>query len=282
MTDSFNGRAENELHPVLSRPPVIPYCRELYKRRQLILAIPRNALRAQNMHTVLGNFWYLLNPALQTVVYFFVFGFLFDANRGISNYLGYLVIGVLTFNVIGQALTSASRCIVNYQSLIRSLYFPRTAVPIASGLSNIYTFLPSILIFIFIAVLTGETPQLRWLFIPVALLITCTWLFGLVFIFARLGRGIPDLHSLLPHVVRLLFYLSGTLFDPVVLVANKTMLFFCNLNPFFQLLSMWRWILLGRPMLGWMWGSLIAWSICTFILGFLYFWQAETDYGSER
>ena len=141
MTDSVNGRAENELHPVLSRPPVIPYCRELYKRRQLILAIPRNALRAQNMHTVLGNFWYLLNPALQTVVYFFVFGFLFDANRGISNYLGYLVIGVLTFNVIGQALTSASRCIVNYQSLIRSLYFPRTAVPIASGLSNIYTFL---------------------------------------------------------------------------------------------------------------------------------------------
>ena len=128
MSDSFQNLETSELSPVLGRPPVIPYCQELWNRRQLILAIPRNNLRAQNMHTLLGNFWYLLNPALQTLVYFFVFGLLFDADRGVPNYLCYLVIGVLTFNVIGQALTSASRCIANHQSLIRSLYFPKSTI----------------------------------------------------------------------------------------------------------------------------------------------------------
>ena len=71
--------------------------RDLWSRREFIFAVPRNSLRAQNMDTLLGNFWYLLNPALQTSVYFLVFGLLFDANRGIDDYLAYLVIGVLTF-----------------------------------------------------------------------------------------------------------------------------------------------------------------------------------------
>jgi len=280
--DPSQNSGIDELRPVLGRPSVMPYCQELWKRKQFIFTVPRNNLRAQNMHTLLGNFWFLLIPSFQTLVYFFVLGLLFQANRGISNYLGYLVIGVLTFNLIGQSLTSAARCVLNNQSLIRSLYFPRATIPITSGLSNIYTYLPSVLIFVLVSLLTGELPSLRWLFMPVALLITCIWVFGLVFVFARLGRNFPDLHSLLPHVVRLLFYLSGTLFDPVMLITNKAVLFICNLNPFFQLLSMWRWIFLGRDMHGWMWGSLITWSLCTFLLGFLFFWQAETIYGSER
>ena len=113
------------LRPVLSRPPVGAYMRDLWSRREFIFAVPRNSLRAQNMDTLLGNFWYLLNPALQTSVYFLVFGLLFDANRGIDDYLAYLVIGVLTFSLIGHKHTAA-RCVANNQSLIRSLHFPRS------------------------------------------------------------------------------------------------------------------------------------------------------------
>ena len=57
------------LRPVLSRPPVGAYMRDLWSRREFIFAVPRNSLRAQNMDTLLGNFWYLLNLALQTSVY---------------------------------------------------------------------------------------------------------------------------------------------------------------------------------------------------------------------
>ena len=53
------------LRPVLSRPPVGAYMRDLWSRREFIFAVPRNSLRAQNMDTLLGNFWYLLNPALR-------------------------------------------------------------------------------------------------------------------------------------------------------------------------------------------------------------------------
>lgn len=270
------------LKPVLSRPPLRLYLSELWTRREFIATVPRNSLRAQNMDTVLGNFWYLVNPALQTAVYFLVFGLLFDANRGVDDYLAYLVIGVLTFNLIGQATTAAARCVVNNRSLIRSLHFPRAVIPITSGVASIYVFLPGVAIMVLVALMFGNWPSTRWLTAPLVLGMTLAWIFGLVFAIARLGRAWPDLHALLPHLVRLLFYLSGSLFDPAVLTSDRLVLRLFELNPFFQLLSMWRWMLLGRPMPAWMWASLAAWSVGTLVVGFVYFWQAETAYGSER
>lgn len=274
-----------ELHPVLTRLDLRTYLKELWARREFILAVPRNNLRAQNMDTALGNFWYLLNPALQTVVYFFVFGVLFKGNRGIPNYLGYLVIGVLTFNLIGQASTAAARCVVNNKSLIRSLYFPKTAIPLTSAIASIYTYLPGAAVMLVVAAATGDTPTLRWLFLPAILALTVLWVLGIVLVIARLGRSVPDLHSLLPHVIRLLFYLSGALFDPEVLdtiSSRPNLLLVFNLNPFYELLSIWRWAILGRDMPDWIWMSISAWTFVTLILGFLFFWQAETSYGSER
>ena len=208
------------LRPVLSRPPVGAYMRDLWSRREFIFAVPRNSLRAQNMDTLLGNFWYLLNPALQTSVYFLVFGLLFDANRGIDDYLAYLVIGVLTFSLISQATTTAARCVANNRSLIRSLHFPRAVIPITSGIGSIYVFLPGVAIMVVLSLASGNWPSLRWLMAPIVLGLTLAWIFGLVFATARIGRAWPDLHALLPHVVRLLFYLSGTLFDPAVLTDD--------------------------------------------------------------
>ena len=61
----------------------------------------------------------LVNPALQTLVCA-IFGLLLEANRGIDNYLSYLVIGVLTFTFITSSIVAAARCIQANLTLIRS------------------------------------------------------------------------------------------------------------------------------------------------------------------
>lgn len=285
MTSTPQDRTHDRrqgLSPVLARPPLGEYIRDLWTRREFMSAVPRNSLRAQNMDTVLGNFWYLLNPALQTTIYFLIFGLLFDANRGIDDYLAYLVIGVLTFNFIGQATTTAARCVVNNRSLIRSLHFPRAVIPVTSGVASTYVFLPGIAIMVVVSLASGNWPSGRWSAAPIVLGLSLAWVFGLVFAVARLGRAWPDLHSLLPHLVRLLFYVSGTLFDPGVLTTDRLVLRLFELNPFFQLLSIWRWMLLGRGLPEWMWASFSAWAIGTLLVGFWFFWRAETSYGSER
>jgi teichoic acid transport system permease protein len=275
-------QSDNELHPVLARPTIREYIAEIWMRRDYLVTVPANDLRSAKLHTVLGNLWYLVNPALQSAVYVLIFGVLLKTDRGIDNFPAYVVIGVLTFNVVTQSAVNATRVIYGNLYLIRSIYFPRAIVAITSALMNIYMFVPALAVMTTLVLVTGETPTWRWALLPVVLLLLFTMTFGVVLGAARAGYEIPDLHSLLPHVLRLLFYASGVLFKPSAFTSNETILFLFNLNPLFELTSLMRWCLMGSYVEGWIWGAAVGWTLFALIGGFVYFWRAEISYGGVQ
>ena len=285
-TDSSAGVEADEaefedLKPVLARPPILAYVRELWGRREFISTMPLNQMRATNMDTVLGNFWFLVNPALQTLVYFVIFGLLLEANRGIDNYLSYLLIGVLTFTFITSSIMAAARCIQANLTLIRSLYFPRAVIPLSTVLVGLYTFLPSLIMMVVVVLVVGPAPDLRILALPLILLVGVAMVAGCVFVIARVGKHFPDLHSLLPHLIRLGFYCSGVLFAPTSFTSNQTVLALFKANPFFDLLQMLRWSLMGRPVDAEVWFIGVGWAVVLLVGGFVFFWRDELSYGNS-
>ena len=56
----------------------------------------------------LGQLWQMLTPLLNAGVYFLIFGILLHINRGVPNYLAFLVTGVFVFNFTQRAFISAS------------------------------------------------------------------------------------------------------------------------------------------------------------------------------
>src|SRR4029077_4560159 len=79
----------------------------------------------------LGQAWQILTPLLNAGVYFLIFGELLHVNRGIPNYLGFLVTGVFIFNFTQRTFISTSTVITNSLPLIRALQFPRASLPLA-------------------------------------------------------------------------------------------------------------------------------------------------------
>ena len=73
------------LSPVLARPSISEYAKGLWDRRHFIATVPMNHVRSANMDTLLGNLWFFVNPVLQTVVYFFIFGVLLEVDRGVDD-----------------------------------------------------------------------------------------------------------------------------------------------------------------------------------------------------
>jgi teichoic acid transport system permease protein len=271
---------ENVLRPVLARPPIREYLAGLWSRRHFIVAVPRNQLRATNMNTLLGNLWFLVNPALQMLVYFLIFGVLLSVDRGVENYLGYLVVGVLPFAFVSSSILAAARCLHTNLTLIRSIYFPRAVIPIATTLAGFFTFLPSVAVMVGMVLLTGSLPTWRWLLLPIVLLMVVAFTQGLVFVVARIGKAFPDLHALLPHLTRLLFYCSGVLFAPASFTNNDWVLWLFKVNPFFEMLELFRWVLLGRSAPWEIWLLASVWSTLSFIGGGIVFWRGETSYGA--
>lgn len=274
--------AQPKLRPVTGGGTLRQYLVELRTRADFIRSMPQHDLHAQNMDTVLGNLWFLVNPLLLTGVYWLIFGLLLDADRGVDGYIGYLVIGVLVFNFFSQASTKAAQCMGRNETLVRSLYFPRAAIPLSTTLGSFYVFLPSLVVMSIVAFSLGHWPTWRWLLLPAVLAVTFVFTAGTVLLVARIGHLFRDLHSLLPHLFRVMFYASGTLYDPASFADDDTVLLLFDLNPLYQLLSLMRWCFLERPVPGWFWLSAPAWALAMLVIGFMYFWRGELSYGSRR
>src|SRR6266576_27843 len=68
--DEFSA-AEHVYEPhAAGLPPLRPYIRELWRRREFALELSRTRLRAQHFDTVFGQLWMVLNPLLLAGVYF--------------------------------------------------------------------------------------------------------------------------------------------------------------------------------------------------------------------
>ncbi len=279
---SNTGPPPTELKPINAIPPLRAYLRDLVDRVEYIRAVPLGEIRAKNLDTVLGNVWLLANPILSAGVYFVIFGILLETDRGVDNYITYLIIGIMVFRLFSSSLTGGAGCVSRSETLMRSLYFPRVVVPLASALGNFYLFLPGVAVMLMLAVATGETPTWRWLLLPYVMALALVFVSGVTMITGRLGHGIRDLGSLLPHLTRLGFYGSGTLYDPAAFTSNSTVLWLFNLNPVYQLISLTRWSLMGLSIPGWFWVVSPIYAICTFVGGFLYFYRGELNYGAPR
>ena len=70
------------------------YLRKVWERRHFIVAYATARNVSMYAEARLGQLWQVLTPLLNSAVYYLIFGILFKANRGISNYTAYLVIGV--------------------------------------------------------------------------------------------------------------------------------------------------------------------------------------------
>ena len=75
-----------------TRDPILTYLREVWVRRDFIVALGSGRKSAQYRDTVLGRLWQVLSPILNAIVYYLIFGVLLETNRGVQNFPAFLII----------------------------------------------------------------------------------------------------------------------------------------------------------------------------------------------
>lgn len=274
------------LHEVTGRPPLGRYLKQLWQRRHFIWWQSRSRVVTENDDSRLGAVWLILKPLLDAIFYWLIFGLLLRLDRGMSNYVAYVIIGVFMYQYTSTALASGTKTISSSKAMIRAFQFPRMSLPLAD---LVYDFLqrgPAILVMfaIIMAIPPHELPELAWLLFPVILLLQLVLNFGLMLIFARLSTFLPDISKVMPFATRILLYGSGVIFPIAERAANvPALLAVIEANPIYVLLSMYRSILIdGIPPGLHSWITLGAWALGLFVIGFFMFWQGEESYGRDQ
>ncbi len=307
---------QHGLRPSAERPPVFQYIRNLWQRRHFIMAFATARNIAMYTEARLGQLWQVLTPLLNAGVYYLIFGLLLHINRGIPNYLAFLVTGVFVFNFTQRAFISTSTVITESLPLIRALRFPRAALPLAYVMIELQQMLLSLVVLAAILLITGEPITWYWLLAIPALLLQTVFNVGAGLAVARLGSNVNDFSQLLPFLMRTWLYVSGVLFQISTLDVARKWVALLQINPAAIYITLMREALLvtqrqsqpgaqpynearceiwqrlkpanhldwsaychpvTNPSHYWIYG--IAWAVLALAVGFFFFWRAEAKYG---
>lgn len=258
---------------------LIPYVRQVARRRSYIWYVSLQELRARKITNVLGNLWHLLNPLLTIGVYYLVFGLLIETDRGVDNFFLFLTVGLFIFQFTQKATIDGAKSIVSNQGLLKGIKFPRAILPVASTVTELIASLSTFGLMFVILVAGGQAVRWTWLlFVP---FIAVQFLFnlGAAMIAARMTTHFADTTQVLPFVFRLLLYVSGVIYSVDGYVddnPNLELLF--TLNPMYCMLTVGRWSVFGGSLDIAVVISLFCWTLVLFLGGFLWFRAGEERY----
>ncbi|MDU0347379.1 ABC transporter permease [Actinomyces sp. MRS3W] len=273
------------LSPVGQRPTLGKYIGQLRQRRHFIWADARAKALGSQRGTLLGNAWLIVKPMLDALVFFIIFGLLLQTSRGIENFIGYLIIGVTLFPPLQRAITGGGQVIKNGRNMIRGFSFPRAVLPISYTLrSAIDTLPPLAAVLLLVMILPPHAwPTWHWLLVAPIFLLQMMFSLGLTFFAARITTLFPDMRNIWPFLTQFWFYGSGVFFSYERFINHPAMLAFMDVNPGYLILTMYRNCILYSTMPDVRsWVMLLAWSLGTAALGFVFFWAKEVSYGVER
>ncbi len=112
----------------------------MWERRSFASAMPLEEIRTSHQDTLLGNVWHLVNPMLSVAVYYLVFAVFLNANRGIDNYVLWMMIGVFTFGLTNRS--EARRCHCDHQQCRTDAFDAdsRALLPVSAVFGRLLTF----------------------------------------------------------------------------------------------------------------------------------------------
>ena len=208
----------------------------------VVRAIAIRDLKARYKQSFLGPAWTLFQPLALLAAFSIGFNSIAHVQTGGVPYYLFALTGLAVWSYFQAVLMVATGAIVNNYPLVRWTACPRLALPLASLVTNLPSFMVPFLAACGAAAITGHL-WLASLLLPVLML----WLFVLVACLAvtlsALTVRARDILSAMPFLLQILMFLSPVAYSTAHLsTALRTLV---ALNPLTGLIDAWRWSLLN-------------------------------------
>jgi ABC-2 type transport system permease protein len=171
--------------------------------------------------SALGYLWTLMKPLLLFGVLYFVFSRVFDVTEGVDHYPLLLLSGMVLYFFVSEATGRAVTSLVDNESLVRKVHFPRVAIPLSVVLTaTINLGMNLVAVFVFILA-SGVGPRLTWLELPVLLAVLFVFALGIAMIVSALYVPARDVEPIWTVALQAFFYATPVLY-PIELLARES------------------------------------------------------------
>jgi lipopolysaccharide transport system permease protein len=251
--------------------------RELWEYRELVYFLIWRDVKVRYKQTVLGAAWAVIQPLFSMLVFTVVFGKLAKMPSDGVPYPLFSYAALLPWNYFAQGLASSSDSLVGSANLIKKVYFPRLAIPVAAVCGGVVDFLIAFGVLLLMMGYFGVTPTGNVVWLPLFLLLALVTALGVGLWLSALNVQYRDVKYTVPFLVQFWMYATPIVWPSSLLPEPWKTVY--GLNPMAGVVEGFRWALLGvqtapGPMV---WASVGA-AVALLVSGAFFFRRMEKTF----
>jgi len=212
----------------------------------LAVALALTAWKLRFFGSVLGYVWSLLRPLLLFGILYVVFSEVVGVNAGVAHYPLLLLAGIVLFSTFAEIAGGAVTSMVDRETLVRKVAFPRLAIPLSVAIAATFSLLLNLVTVAIFVAASGIEPRWTWLLLPVPLVALVVFGAGLAMLLSALYVPFRDVRPIWDVAQQALFYATPILY-PIEKVVERSdaLTKVVMANPLAVLIQEFRHLLLG-------------------------------------
>lgn len=260
--------------------------KEVWRYRDLLLLFVKRDITTVYKQTILGPFWFLIQPLFTSVIFTLVFNNLGSISTGSVPPFLFNLAGITAWNYFSACLTGTSDTFRINSGIFGKVYFPRVIMPLSITISNLVKFgiqLSIFIVFYIYFLLQGFafSPSINLFLFPIYVIMMALLGLGLGMTISSMTTKYRDLNVLVGFAISLLMYVSAVPY-PLSEAREKLPGWAADVvayNPLTQIIEGFRYMLLNTGSFSWL-GFIytLVISILIFIFGLLIFNRTEKNF----
>ncbi|EWH22194.1 ABC transporter permease [Bacillus haynesii] len=219
----------------------------------LILRLAAYETKSKYQMNYLGVLWQFLNPLIQMLAYWFVFGIGIRKSSEMVTGVGevpfiiWMLAGLIPWFFISPTILDGSNSVYKRINMVAKMNFPISSLPSVAIAANLFSYFVMMAIYVIVLLAFGIYPNLQWLEYIYYLFCMIVFMFAFSLFNSTISVLVRDYQFLLQSVTRLLFFLLPIFWDISTQLVDKhpALLNVIKLNPLFYIIDGFRNSFLG-------------------------------------
>lgn len=217
--------------------------RELWGYRELLYFLTWRDIKVRYKQTMLGASWAIIQPLFTMVVFTLFFGRLAKISSDGVPYPIFSYSALLPWTFFANGLNQASNSLVSGANLVKKVYFPRLAMPIAAVLSGVVDFAIAFVLLLGMMFYYGLTPTINIVYLPLFLGLTFITSLGVALWLSAMNVQYRDIRYTIPFLTQLWLFATPIAYPSSLLSEPWKTVY--AINPMVGVVEGFRWALLG-------------------------------------
>lgn len=217
--------------------------RELFNYRELLFFLTWRDIKVRYKQTVLGAAWAIIQPFFTMVIFSIFFGRLAKVPSDDIPYPIFSYCALVPWTFFANGLSYASNSLVTSSNLIKKVYFPRLALPIAAVLSGVVDFVLAFIVLLGMMFYYGFVPTSNVIWMPFFLMLAFITSLGVALLLSAMNVQFRDVRYTIPFLTQFWLFATPIAYPSSLLPEPWHTLY--GINPMVGVVEGFRWALLG-------------------------------------